>query len=163
MPVNQSNARTSPPGAEARLYLTEDALDRAAALLFAAARGFWASAREPLAALDLGPAHYRAMAAMRRTPGITPGRLMQTLGVRKQSLARVLSELEKAGLAERLPGLDDRRERRLFLTPAGGRAEEEVSAALRERLAQAFREAGAEAVAGARVVLEKLAEAEERE
>lgn len=164
MPVNQPNARTAAAGAEARLYLTEDALDRAADLFFDAARAFWASAQGPLSALDLGPAHYRAIAAIRRAPGITPGRLIQKLSVRKQSLARVLNEAEAAGLIERRPGLDDRRERRLFLTAAGAAAEDEVSAALRERLAQAFRACGAEAVAGARLVLETLAQgAEESE
>jgi DNA-binding MarR family transcriptional regulator len=111
-----------------------------------------------LRALGLGGAHYRAMSAIRRNPGLRIGQLQDALGVRKQSLARVLDDLDQAGLVTRAAGPRDRRERRLFLTPSGRDVEAEVSAALRERLAAVFRVCGAEAVAGARTVWAALAE-----
>jgi DNA-binding MarR family transcriptional regulator len=83
---------------------------------------------------------------------------MAELGVVKQSLARVLGELEAAGFIVRAPGLTDRRARRLLLTDAGREAERAVSAALRERISAVFRAAGADAVMGARTVLAALAD-----
>jgi DNA-binding MarR family transcriptional regulator len=152
------NLPRPPAAAESRLYLSEEALDRAVDLLFAATRRFWRAAEGPLAANELGPAHYRALAAIRRGEGATVSALIARLGVRKQSLARVLNELDGAGLILRLPGEKDRRERRLLLTDAGREAEAAASRALRDRLALVFRSAGAEAVAGARAVLALLAE-----
>ncbi|HWA01667.1 MAG TPA: MarR family transcriptional regulator [Caulobacterales bacterium] len=158
MPVNQT--RPSAAGSEGRLYLKEDELDRAVDLVFAAARRFWKTAEDVLEAHELGPAHYRALAAIRREEGLPVSDLQARLGVRKQSLARVLGELEKSGLIARAPGRQDRRQRLLTLTPHGRDAEREASAALRERLGQIFRAAGADAVAGARIVLSALAEDE---
>jgi len=157
MPVNLRSQPT-PPGSDARLYLKEDELDRAVELLFAAARRFGRGAEPILAEKGLGPAHYRALSSIRRAEGLAVTALRETLGVRKQSLARVLDDLAGAGLIARAPGAADRRERRLFLTDAGRDIEAEVSAALRERLAGVFRSCGADAVAGARAVWAALAE-----
>lgn len=157
MPVNL-RPQTGAPAADARLYLKEDELDRAVETLFAAARRFARGAEPLLAAHGLGPAHYRALSAIRRDEGLAVAALREALGVRKQSLARVLAELDQAGLIARAAGQRDRRERRLHLTPAGRDIEAEVSAALRERLAAVFRLCGAEAVAGARTVWAALAE-----
>lgn len=154
MPVNQSRPS---PLAEGRLYLKEDELDRAVDLVFVASRRFWKYAAEALDARQLGPAHYRALAAVRREEGIPVSELQSRLGVRKQSLARVLSELEEGGFLRREPGQEDRRQRLVFLSEAGREAEREASAALRERLGQVFRTAGAEAVSGARAVWTALA------
>jgi DNA-binding MarR family transcriptional regulator len=139
----------------------DDELDRAAALVFQAGRRFYAAAEGPLAAHGLGDAHYRALAAIRRDEGLSVGALQIELGVVKQSLARVLNELEHAGLIRRAPGLQDRRQRRLALTPEGRAAELAVSAALRERLAVVFEAAGANAVMGARAVLAALADSDQ--
>lgn len=155
----QTPARPSETiGLEGRLYLREDELDRAAELVFRAARRFWRAAEGPLADLDLGPAHYRALAAVRREEGLAVKTLQTRLGVRKQSLQRVLNELEEAGMLARQPGVKDKRERLVTLTESGREAERAASAALRERLGQVFRLTGADAVAGARAVLAALAE-----
>jgi DNA-binding MarR family transcriptional regulator len=145
-------------GADARLFLREEELDRAADLILASARAFFRAAEPALSRWSLGPAHYRALAAVRREPGIGVSGLIARLGVRKQSLARVLNELERAGLIVRRESAVDRRARLIDLTPEGVNAEREASAALRERLAQVFRATGAEAVMGARCVLGALAE-----
>jgi DNA-binding MarR family transcriptional regulator len=164
MAVNPKQTLPRPvetPGLEGRLYLREDELDRAAELVFRAARQFWRAAEGPLSDQDLGPAHYRALAAVRREEGLSVKTLQTRLGVRKQSLQRVLNELEAAHMLARAPGQRDRRERLVTLTDAGRDAERAASAALRERLGQVFRLAGADAVAGARAVLAALAEPDE--
>jgi DNA-binding MarR family transcriptional regulator len=162
MPVNLSRPAPEPIGPEARLYLKEEELDRAVELVFTATRRFWRVAESPLAARGLGPAHYRALAAIRRSEGLAVSALRETLDVTKQSLARVLGELERAGFIERLQGRQDRRQRLLNLTAAGRSAERDATTALRERLAHIFRLAGAEAVAGARAVLLALAAEDEQ-
>lgn len=150
-------AQNPPPsGAEARLFLREDELDRAADLILAAARTFFKAAEPSLSRWNLGPAHYRALAAIRRDPDLTISDLLARLHVRKQSLARVLNELEAAGLLERRPSPKDRRARLLRLTPDGAIAEREASTALRERLAGVFRAKGPDAVFAARSVLQAL-------
>ncbi len=164
MAVNPKHTLPRPvetPGPEGRLYLREDELDRAAELVFRAARQFWRAAEGPLGDQELGPAHYRALAAIRRDEGLSVKTLQTRLGVRKQSLQRVLNELEAAHMLARAPGQRDRRERLVTLTDAGREAERAASAALRERLGQVFRLAGADAVAGARAVLAALAESGE--
>lgn len=156
MPVNQPR----PPlesSSDSRLYLREDELDHAVALVFAAARRFWKTAQGPLSNRGLGPAHYRALAEIRRAEGLSISDLQAKLGVRKQSLSRVLDELEEAALIQREPGRADRRQRLLRLTDEGRAAERATAEALRERLAHVFRLAGADAVAGARIVLGALA------
>lgn len=111
-----------------------------------------------MSAHGLGDAHYRALAAIRRDEGLSVRALQAKLGVVKQSLARVLNELAAAGLITKGPGLRDRRERRLELTPEGREAERAVTAALRDRLSAIFRTAGSESVMGARRVLLMLAD-----
>lgn len=155
MPVNL--LRPPPSSSDPRLYLTEEALDQSVELLLAATRRFWSRAETALAPHGLGPAHYRALAAIRRRPGLTVTQLRETLGVRKQSLARVINDLLKAELIAREIGDRDRRERFLRLTEKGAAAEALASSALRERLAEAFRAAGADAVAGARLLFDQLA------
>ncbi|MBI1249989.1 MAG: MarR family transcriptional regulator [Alphaproteobacteria bacterium] len=157
MPVNQAGPAVAAPDAESRLYLREEELDRAVELVFAAARRFWRAAEEPLEARGLGAAHYRALAAIRRAEPLAVSDLIARLEVRKQSLSRVLDDLERAGLIERRPAAQDRRQRLLKLTEPGRIAERAASHALRERLGDVFRAAGGDAVAGARVVLGALA------
>jgi DNA-binding MarR family transcriptional regulator len=160
MAVNLSRPAPEPIGPEARLYLKEEELDRAVELVFSATRRFWRFAEGPLATRGLGPAHYRALAAIRRSEGMPVSALRETLDVTKQSLARVLSELEAAGFIARLPGRIDRRQRLLALTEEGRAAERDATAALRDRLAHIFRAVGAEAVTGARAVLLAMAQEE---
>jgi DNA-binding MarR family transcriptional regulator len=153
MPAN--SMRTAGP--DRRLYLKEEELDEAVDLYFLASRRFWRVAEPALNARRLGPAHYRALAAIRRfdaPPSVTT--LRERLGVRKQSLARVLKELERAGLIGRIPDTRDRRQRLLTLTEAGAAAERAASAALRDRLRRAFRTVGADAVDGAIALLNAL-------
>lgn len=159
MPVNLSRHAGLTP--EAKAQLKEEELDHAVELIFAAQRNFWRVAEAPLGQRGLGPAHYRALAAIRRAEGQPVTKLRMRLGVKKQSLARVLVDLHSAGFIERIPGMTDRRNRLLALTPAGRAAEREASAALRERVKEVFLEVGPEAVRGAAAVMMALARREE--
>jgi len=144
------------------LFLREEELRDGVDLLLLAYRDFAAAADETLARFGLGRAHLRAVHALAREPGITVGALAHRLRVSKQSLNRVLADLLDRRLVDQAPGQADRRQRRLTLTATGQELERELSIPLRGRLAGAYREAGAEAVAGFRRVLSGMLDEEER-
>src|SRR5271154_7611733 len=88
-------------------------------LLFFAYRDFTNAADVILEELGLGRAHHRAMHFIGRHPGITVSELLSILRITKQSLARVLTELNDRGYVSQTPGLGDRRQRLLRLTNQG--------------------------------------------
>ncbi|CTQ32511.1 MarR family winged helix-turn-helix transcriptional regulator [Jannaschia rubra] len=147
---------------ETLLFLTDEQLRRATEAMFFAYRGFTADPDRILSGYDYGRAHHRAIHFIHRSPGTTVNNLLAILGVTKQSLNRVLRTLVDDGLVESRVGQRDRRERHLFLTPAGEALERELSDAQRARMRAAFREAGPTAVAGFREVLEHMMDPELR-
>src|SRR3546814_15838816 len=78
------------------------------------------------------------------------------LSITKQSLGRVLHDLQERGLVESRVGASDRRQRLLRLSPAGEALERELYEQLRTGVADAYRRAGQSAVAGFWTVLEGL-------
>ena len=143
-------------GGESLLFLTDDQLRKGIEAMFFAYRGFTADPDRILAEKGYGRAHHRAVHFINRAPGTTVNNLLSILGVTKQSLNRVLRTLIDDGLVESRVGARDKRERHLFLTEAGEALESELSTAQRERMRGAFRQAGPEAVAGFRDVLEAM-------
>jgi DNA-binding MarR family transcriptional regulator len=96
--------------------------DEAAALvemLFFAYRDFVGDADDILAELGFGRAHHRVLHFVGRNPGMTVARLLDILRITKQSLSRVLKELIENAYVMQKEGLEDRRQRLLYLTPAG--------------------------------------------
>ncbi|WP_371155569.1 MarR family winged helix-turn-helix transcriptional regulator [Jannaschia sp. 2305UL9-9] len=144
------------------LFLTDEQLRRAIEAMFFAYRGFTADPDRILADMDYGRAHHRAIHFIQRSPGTTVNNLLTILGVTKQSLNRVLRTLVADDLVEARVGTRDRRERHLYLTEKGAALEAELSIAQRSRMRAAFREAGPEAVAGFRNVLEHMMDPELR-
>ncbi|WP_370312174.1 MarR family winged helix-turn-helix transcriptional regulator [Sagittula sp.] len=147
---------------ETLLYLTDEQLRQGAEAMFFAYRGFTADPDRILAGLSYGRAHHRALHFIHGAPGTTVNNLLNILGVTKQSLNRVLRTLIEDGLVESRVGRIDKRERHLYLTEEGGRLERELSDVQRARMRAAFRDAGPEAVAGFRRVLEAMMDPEMR-
>ncbi|MSP83454.1 MAG: MarR family transcriptional regulator [Alphaproteobacteria bacterium] len=135
------------------LFLREDELRRGIELLFYAYRDFTAEPDAMLANHGFGRAHHRAIYFVGRNPGMTVSALLGILRITKQSLNRVLGQLVREGFVERHAGVDDRRQRLLRLTATGVDLERRLSENQRARLARAYREAGADAVAGYQRVL----------
>ena len=142
---------------------SDEELREAIELLFFAYRDFTADPDAVLAERGLGRAHHRAIHFIRRRPGITVAGLLDILQVTKQSLNRVLRQLIEDGLVESRIGQADRRERNLFLSPAGEALEEEMSTLQRRRIRGAYNRAGPEAVQGFRRVMQQIINAEDRE
>lgn len=138
------------------LFLTDEQLRQGIELMFFAYRGFTADPDRILMDRAYGRAHHRCVHFINRRPGLMVNELLDFLGVTKQSLNRVLRQLVGDGLVESRVGTSDRRQRNLFLTPAGHALEQELSAAQRRRMRAAFSNAGPEAVQGFRQVLEQM-------
>lgn len=144
------------------LFLTDDQLRRGIEAMFFAYRAFTADPDLILAELDYGRAHHRAVHFINRDPGLTVTSLLAVLGVTKQSLNRVLRTLIEDELVESRVGRRDRRERQLYLTEKGAILERRLSEAQRARMRAAYRNAGPQAVAGFRQVLEAMMDPETR-
>src|SRR3546814_17599556 len=84
------------------------------------------------------------------------------LSITKQSLGRVLHDLQERGLVESRVGASDRRQRLLRLSPAGEALEREPYEQLRTGVADAYSLAGQSAVAGFWPVLGGLIPEDER-
>lgn len=151
---------TAAVSGENLLFLTDEQLRQGIEAMFFAYRGFTADPDRILSDLAYGRAHHRAVHFINRAPGTTVNNLLNILGVTKQSLNRVLRRLISDGLVESRVGKSDKRERHLFLTENGRMLERRLSDAQRARMRTAFREAGPDAVAGFRTVLEAMIDIE---
>lgn len=144
------------------LFLREEEIRRGVELLYFGYAHLTRTIDQGLAAQGLGRAHHRALYFIARQPGLIVGDLLKLLGITKQSLGRVLTELGDRALVEMKPGRQDRRQRLLYLTPAGVALEAQLFETLRERMSGAYADAGQGSVAGFWTVLEGLIPADER-
>lgn len=137
-------------------FPTDDEVLRSIELLFFAYRAFTSDPDRILENMAYGRAHHRAIHFINRQPGTTVNRLLDILGVTKQSLNRVLRQLIDDGLVESRVGTTDRRERHLHLTAQGRKLEAELSVLQQKRLRAAFQNAGPNAFSGFAEVLESI-------
>lgn len=107
-------------------------------LLFFAYRDFISDPDAILEKSGFGRAHHRVVHFVNRDPGMTVADLLDTLKITKQSLARVLKQLIDSGYITQREGPDDRRQRRLYPTPAGRRLALELARPQSRRIAEAF-------------------------
>lgn len=105
----------------------------------------------------LGRTHHRILYFVGRNPGISVGGLLDILAVSKQALGAPLRQLTEMDLVALEPDPEDRRVKRLNLTPAGQSLEAELTGAQMRFLSVAFEQAGAANEAGWTKVMELLA------
>ncbi len=130
------------------LFLREAEVRRGMELLYFGYRDFTSAATAILERHDFGRAHHRALYFIGRQPGLIVTELLSYLKITKQSLARVLSDLQARGLVEAQVGTKDRRQRTLRLTQAGAALELELFEAARSTMQRAYSSVGAQAVSG---------------
>ena len=145
------------------LFLREEELRQGIELVFYAYRDFTSEADEILERYKFGRAHHRAIYFVGRNPGLTVTELLAILRISKQSLSRVLAQLVAEDLIVQEAKPPDRRKRLLTLTPKGAELERQLTQSQRERIARAYREAGAEAVQGYRKVILGMINPEDRQ
>ena len=141
------NSETNP------LSLGDEEFRQGIELLFYAYRDFTAEPDAILAEYGFGRAHHRVIYFVGRNPGITVSDLLDILKITKQSLSRVLGQLVREGFITQTTGTRDRRQRLLELADKGTDLERRLTENQRERIARAYRSAGAGAVEGYRTVL----------
>ncbi|MBV1696936.1 MAG: MarR family transcriptional regulator [Hyphomicrobiales bacterium] len=88
-------------------------------LLFFAYRDFVGDPDQVLDRLGFGRAHHRVLHFINRNPGMKVAELLDVLKITKQSLGRVLKQLIDEGYVVQKEGADDRRQRLLYVSPAG--------------------------------------------
>lgn len=148
--------RQFPPSPPNPLFLKDEELIEGLELLEFALNGLRGDQTALLDELGLTRSHQQLLHFIGRSPGVTMVDLMKIVLLTKQSLSRLLKELTGKGLIIQVVDETDRRQRLLELTSDGKALDQRLSDGLRRRLADAYRSAGAEAVAGYHQVLEGL-------
>jgi len=131
-------------------------------LLFFAYREFTGEPDTVLAQFGFGRAHHRVLHFVHRRPGLRVADLLDILKITKQSLARVLKQLVDRGFIVQRAGASDRRERRLFLTPAGTQLAQKLLGLQIARIEDALAHAGPEAAPAVRAFLLGMIGSQER-
>ena len=162
MPEPKGDLNTIEPPAAAAPLLRDEEIRTAQDLLFFAYRDFTNAADVILVELGLGRAHHRALHFIGRNPGMPVGDLLGILRITKQSLARVLNALIEQGYVAQTQGRADRRQHLLTLTENGQALERRLFERQRERLAAAYRGAGAASIEGFRRVMRGIMDAAAR-
>lgn len=152
MPVNMVALTQS----ASPLFLREPEIRRGVELLYFGNSHVARAVDRAMAREGLGGAHHRALYFIARRPDMAVSDLLAVLGITKQSLGRVLTDLTERDLVDSRPGERDRRQRLLRLTKAGAALEAELYEVLREKMSTAYSQAGQEAVTGFWSVLEGL-------
>ena len=144
------------PIAASPQFLREAEIRRGIELLYFGYSNMVKGADARLAEHGLGRAHHRALYFIARRPGLPIGDLLDLLTITKQSLSRVLGDLQSRALVAQTVGTRDRRQRMLRLTAAGGALENELFECLRDGVTRAYGHAGQNAVTGFWTVLTGL-------
>lgn len=145
------------------LFLREEEVRRGVELLYFGYTRLTKTIDDELAEQGLGRAHHRALYFIAREPDLPVSQLLRLLAITKQSLGRVLTELQQRDLIETRKGMRDRRQKLLRLTSMGQQMEADLFDILRKRLSAAYGAAGQDNVTGFWRVLEGLVPEEDRE
>jgi DNA-binding MarR family transcriptional regulator len=132
-------------------------------LLFFAYRDFVGDPDEVLAKLGFGRAHHRVLHFVNRNPGMKVAELLDVLKITKQSLGRVLKQLVDEGFIVQKEGANDRRQRLLYVSPAGEALAFKLAGLQTERIARVLAELGPGARDAARRFLAGMIDADDRE
>ncbi len=154
----RSTAEAGDPAAEAREPYW-DLIE----LLFFAYRDFVGDPDQVLERLRFGRAHHRVLHFVNRNPGMKVAELLDVLKITKQSLGRVLKQLIDDGYVVQKAGPDDRRQRLLYVSPAGAALAMKLAGLQTERIGRVLDELGPGAREIAQRFLAGMIDAEERE
>jgi DNA-binding MarR family transcriptional regulator len=132
-------------------------------LLFFAYRDFVGDPDQVLEKLGFGRAHHRVLHFVNRHPGIKVADLLDVLKITKQSLGRVLKQLIDEGYVVQREGADDRRQRLLYVSPAGEALAMKLAGLQTARIGRVLDELGPGAREAVRCFLAGMIGAEDRE
>src|SRR5580704_8473507 len=132
-------------------------------LLFFAYRDFVSDPDDVLAKFNFGRAHHRVLHFVNRNPGIKVADLLDILKITKQSLGRVLKQLIDQDYVVQREGAHDRRQRLLYVSPAGEALALQLAGLQTERIARVLAEIGSPGREAARRFLAGMIDADDRD
>jgi DNA-binding MarR family transcriptional regulator len=144
-------------------FLRDDVIRGGMDLLLFAHKSHLRRSDDELAKINLGRAHHRALYFIARQPGLSVGELLNLLGVTKQSLGRVMTDLQHRQLIIQEVGVKDRRQRLLTLSAEGEILEQKLFSELHANMLRAYTVAGENAVNGYWSLMQHLMTPEARE
>jgi len=106
----------------------------------------------------IGLTHYRLLAELRREGALTASHLAQAADLAPATVSEMLDALVGAGLVERVRDTDDRRVVRVSLTPLGRREHDARRARFVKAWGRELADLDSDALRGATIVLERLAQ-----
>jgi len=155
--VRAAAAPVEPPSAAGEPYW--DLIE----LLFFAYRDFVGDPDEVLEKLGFGRAHHRVLHFVNRNPGMKVAELLDVLKITKQSLGRVLKQLIDEGYVVQKEGANDRRQRLLYVSPAGEALALKLAGLQTARIGRVLAELGPGAHENARRFLAGMIDADDRD
>ncbi len=135
----------------------ESEMNQALEAMYYGFRAFIAKPDQRLGELSLARVHHRILYFIGRNPGCSVSELLQKLKATKQYVNQPLRRLTEEGYVEAVADEGDRRIKRLSLSPKGAALESELSGVQRTQFERIFREAGPDAEAGWREIMQLLA------
>ena len=111
-------------------------------LLFFAYRDFIGDPDDVLSKLGFGRAHHRVLHFVNRNPGMKVAELLDILKITKQSLGRVLKQLIDQGYVVQKEGVNDRRQRLLYVATKGESLAMKLAGLQTARIVRALSEMG---------------------
>src|SRR5580692_4948533 len=132
-------------------------------LLFFAYRDFVSDPDQLLDKLGFGRAHHRVLHFVNRNPGMKVAELLDVLKITKQSLGRVLKQLIDEGYVVQKEGANDRRQRLLYVSPAGETLAMQLAGLQTARIARVLAELGPGARDAARRFLAGMIDVKDRD
>ena len=116
-----------------------------------------------MAKLGFGRAHHRVLHFVNRNPGMKVADLLEVLKITKQSLGRVLKQLIDEGYVVQKEGANDRRQRLLYVSPAGEALAMKLAGLQTARIARVLAELGPGAREAARRFLAGMIDPADRD
>src|ERR1700734_1813361 len=132
-------------------------------LLFFAYRDFVGDPDEVLEKLGFGRAHHRVLHFVNRNPGMKVAELLDVLKITKQSLGRVLKQLIDEGYFGQREAANDRRQRLLYVSPAGEALAMKLAGLQTARISGVLAQLGPGAREAARRFLAGMIDAKDRD
>ena len=138
------------------LYLKDDQLKEFIQKIFIGYRETFSDTKNILNKYSIGVAHHRVMHLLSIYDGITISELLIKLKVTKQSLNRVLKDLNKLEAINYKKGKKDTRMKHLYLNDKGSKIFNEVFAIQKKRIYKALLNSNYKEVLHFNNVLEKI-------
>ena len=138
------------------LYLKDDQLKEFIEKISLSYRETFSDAKKVLDKYSIGVAHHKVINLISLYDGITISELLKKLKITKQSLNRVLKDLNKNKKIITKKGEVDSRHKHILLNESGKKLSNEIFIEQKKRIYHALKNSNSEAVIKFKEVLEKI-------